>query len=59
MLAVRYRYILLRDAMLGPRAWDALNTGTQGDYECIQLVKLFNKLERPVPGSGKPLEGAP
>ena len=50
-------YILVRDANIGPRAWDTLNTWAQGRYDYLELVKYLKKLERPVPGSGKHLEG--
>ena len=54
-------YILLRDAQIGPRAWDTMNTRTQGSYDYKTVAKYLRRLERPVPGSGresaKPLSG--
>ena len=51
-------YVLLRDAHLGPKAWDTLNTWTKGDWNYDTIRGWLKKLERPIPGSGgKHLEG--
>ena len=36
-------YLLLRDAMLGPRAWDTINTWTQGSYDYALVQKCMKK----------------
>ena len=48
----------MRDASIGPRAWDTMNSWTHSSYELATVVKYLKKLERPIPGSGKHLEGS-
>ena len=45
-------YIMLRDASLSERAWDTVETWTEGDYDAARLAQCLRKLERPIPGRG-------
>ena len=50
-------YLMMRDAQIGPRAWDTINGWSKQTYDYKSIVGYLKKLERPVPGSGKHLEG--
>ena len=50
-------YMMLRDAQIGPRAWDQINGWTKGNWEHTEVVKCLKRLERPVPGSGQKIDG--
>ena len=43
-------YTMLRDAQLTEKAWDTLETWTEGDYTYSKIAAALRKLERPIPG---------
>ena len=46
-------YIVLRDAHLSDKAWDMIDTWTQGSYDFETVQTALRKLERPVPGTNR------
>ena len=43
-------YSLLRDADLSDKAWENLDTWTEGKYYLETIVEKLKKIDRPIPG---------